>query len=124
MSNLAKSLDVPMPSFTPETRLIGKPLGSRALVRPVLENDITTGGIIIPDVAKNRPEMGVVVAVGPGREVRRGDIVEFMPLNLSVGDLVLFSRYTGIDIEFNGEPMIVLTADDILMVVEEEESDG
>lgn len=112
--------DSPESTFAEKPRLKGLPLGSRILVRPVLENDISPGGIIIPDVAKDKPEMGVIVAVGPGREVVRDGQVELSPVKLSEGDFILFSRYMGIDIKLNDEPMIVLNEDDVLLRVEEE----
>ena len=108
------------PVFAPEARLKGFPLGNRVLVRPMVENDVSPGGIIIPDVAKDRPEMGLIVAVGPGRETVRGGEIELSPMRLSVGDFILFSRYTGIDIKLNGEQMIVISEDDVLLKVEEE----
>lgn len=91
-----------------------KPLADRVVVRP-LEEDITTtsGGIVIPDTAKEKPQLGEVVAVGPGRISDEGKTI---PITVKVGDRVFHSKYGGTIIKYEGAEYIILREDDILAI--------
>jgi chaperonin GroES len=90
-----------------------KPLNDRVLVVRVEEETKTAGGIIIPDTAKEKPQEGNVVAVGPGKRDEKGNRV---PLEVKVGDRVLFSKYAGTEIKVNGVDHIFMREDDILSI--------
>ncbi len=92
-----------------------QPLDDRIAVLP-LEDDIqkTAGGIIIPDTAKEKPQEGEVVAVGPGRIDDNGNRV---PLDVKVGDKVIYSKYGGTEVKFGGDDLLVLSARDVLAVI-------
>ena len=92
-----------------------EPLEDRVIVRP-LEDDVqkTPTGIIIPDTAKEKPQEGEVVAVGPGRIDDNGNRV---PLDIAVGDKVIYSKYGGTEVKYGGEDLLVLSARDVLAVV-------
>ncbi len=92
-----------------------RPLGDRVLVRRVEEEEKTKGGIIIPDTAKEKPQEGEVVAVGPGH---RDDDGKLTPLDVKAGDRVLFSKYGGTEVKVDGEDLIILRESDILGIIE------
>ena len=92
-----------------------RPLHDRVLVRPLEGEDKTAGGIIIPDTAKEKPQQGEVLAVGPGR--RSDDSGELIPLDLSVGDTVVYSKYGGTEITVDGEDLLILQSRDVLAIV-------
>jgi chaperonin GroES len=96
-----------------------KPLHDRVLVRRVAEEQKTKGGIIIPDTAQEKPSEGEVIAVGPGARSEDGKVT---PLDVKVGDRVLFGKYGGTEIKVDGDDMIVLRESDILGIVEGEKS--
>ena len=87
------------------------PLDDRVVVRPSDAEETTAGGIVLPDAAKEKPQRGSVVAVGPGRLLDSG---ERCSLSVSVGDQVLFGKYGGTDIEVDGEDVKILRESDIL----------
>ena len=91
-----------------------KPLNDRVLVTRVEEEQKTAGGIIIPDTAKEKPQEGKVVAVGPGKRDESGKRV---PLEVKKGDRILFSKYAGTEIKVDGEEHIFMREDDILAVL-------
>ena len=92
-----------------------EPLEDRIVVRPLdEETQKTPSGIIIPDTAKEKPQEGEVVAVGPGR-FEDGKRV---PLDIAVGDKVIYSKYGGTEVKYNGEEYLVLSARDVLAVIE------
>jgi len=91
-----------------------RPLRDRIVVRRQDERK-TAGGIVIPDTANEKPMMGVVMAVGPGKTLENGAIQEIV---LKVGDKVLFGKYAGTEIEVNGEQLVVMREDDIMAIVE------
>jgi chaperonin GroES len=93
-----------------------KPLGDRLLVRPVEEEETTASGIVLPDTAKEKPQKGKVLAVGDGRYDEDGD--KRIPLDVSEGDEVLYSKYGGTDIVVDGEDLLVLRESDVLAKVE------
>ena len=91
-----------------------KPLEDRILVQPLEAEQTTASGIVIPDTAKEKPQEGKVLAVGPGRIDDSGNRV---PLDVAVGDVVIFSKYGGTEVKYNGEEYLLLNARDILAVV-------
>ena len=91
-----------------------KPLNDRVIVARVEEEQKTAGGIIIPDTAKEKPQEGVVVAVGPGK---RDDDGKRVPLEVKEGDRILFSKYAGTEIKVDGEEHIFMREDDILGIL-------
>jgi chaperonin GroES len=90
-----------------------KPLEDRIVVQPSEEEETTTSGIVIPDTAKEKPQEGTVVAVGPGR-FEDGSRV---PLDVSVGDKVIYSKYGGTEVKVEGEEYLILSARDVLAVL-------
>ena len=90
-----------------------EPLDDRVVVKPGEEEETTASGIVIPDTAKEKPQEGEVVAVGPGR-FEDGDRV---PMDVKVGDKVLYSKYGGTEVKVKGEEHLVLSARDILAIV-------
>jgi len=93
-----------------------KPLDDRIVVRPNEAETQTASGLVIPDTAKEKPQQGEVLAVGPGkRSETSGDLI---PVDISVGDTVLYSKYGGTEVAVNGEDLLVLNSRDVLAVVE------
>jgi chaperonin GroES len=92
-----------------------KPLGDRVLVRPVEEEQTTASGIVLPDTAKEKPQKGKVLAVGDGRWDEDGE--KRIPLDVTEGDEVLYSKYGGTDIIIEGEDLLVLRESDLLAKV-------
>lgn len=93
-----------------------RPLQDRILVKRLEQEEKTKGGIIIPDTAKEKPAEGKVVAVGTGKMKEDGTLI---PLELKVGDRVLFSKYGGNEIKVDGEDFLIMLQDDVLGVIEE-----
>ena len=91
-----------------------KPLNDRVLVKRIEEVQITKGGIVIPDTAKEKPIEGKVIAVGPGK---MSDAGSRMPLQLKEGDRVLFGKYAGTEIKMDGEEHLMMREEDILAVI-------
>ena len=91
-----------------------KPLEDRIVVRPVAAEQVTASGLVIPDTAKEKPQEAEVIAVGPGRIDDNGNRV---PLDVAVGDKVIFSKYGGTELKFGGEEFLVLSARDVLAIV-------
>lgn len=93
-----------------------KPLGDRVLVKRLEQEEVTKGGIIIPDSAKEKPMKGEVVAVGPGKI---GDDGKHMKMHVEKGNLVLFNKYAGTEIKVETEDLLVMREDDILAIIED-----
>lgn len=93
-----------------------KPLEDRILVQPLDAEQTTASGLVIPDTAKEKPQEGKVLAVGPGRFDDEGE--KRIPLDISVGDVVVYSKYGGTEIKFEGEDYLILSARDVLAVLE------
>lgn len=91
-----------------------KPLEDRIVIKQVEAETTTASGLVIPDTAKEKPQEGEVVAVGPGRIDDNGNRV---PLDISVGDKVIYSKYGGTEVKYGGEDLLVLSARDVLAVV-------
>ena len=92
-----------------------KPLEDRILVQPLDAEQKTQSGLVIPDTAKEKPQEGKVLAVGPGRV---SDAGERVPMDVSEGDIVVYSKYGGTEIKYQGEEYLILSARDVLAVVE------
>jgi chaperonin GroES len=93
-----------------------KPLDDRIVVRPSEAEEKTASGLVIPDTAKEKPQQGEVLAVGPGRRSEQtGDLI---PLDVKVGDTVVYSKYGGTEILDGGEDLLILTARDVLAIVQ------
>jgi chaperonin GroES len=92
-----------------------RPLGDRVLVRRVEEEAKTKGGIIIPDTAKEKPQEGEVLAVGPGARDESGKL---QPLDVKVGDRILFGKWSGTEVKLDGEDLLIMKESDILGVLE------
>jgi chaperonin GroES len=92
-----------------------KPLGSRVVVEPIEQEEITAGGIVLPETAKEKPQQGNVLAVGQGD---RDDEGKRIAMDVSVGDKVLFAKYSGTEIKMDGKKLLILRESDILAIVE------
>jgi chaperonin GroES len=91
-----------------------RPLHDLVLVRRIEEDQKTTGGIIIPDTAKEKPQQGEVVAVGSGA---RGDDNEIIPLDVKKGDKILFGKWSGSEVKIDGEELLIMKESDILGII-------
>jgi chaperonin GroES len=100
--------------MTTATKVAIKPLEDRIVVQAVEAETTTASGLVIPDTAKEKPQEGTVLAVGPGR-FEDGTRV---PLDVKVGDKVLYSKYGGTEVKYSGEEYLVLSARDVLAVIE------
>src|SRR6476659_6260846 len=96
------------------TKVVLKPLEDRIVVQPLEAEQTTASGLVIPDTAKEKPQEGTVLAVGPGRIDDNGNRV---PLDVSEGDVVIFSKYGGTEVKYDGKDLLLLNARDILAVV-------
>jgi chaperonin GroES len=92
-----------------------RPLQDRILVKRVDEEEQTSGGIIIPDSAKEKPQDGLVVAVGPGKVLESGEVSK---PGVKKGDRILFSKYAGTDVNVDGDEHIIIREDDVLAIFE------
>ena len=92
-----------------------KPLDDRIVVRPNEAETQTASGLVIPDTAKEKPQQGEVLAVGPGKRAESSG--ELIPLDVSVGDKVLYSKYGGTEVAVDGEDLLVLNSRDVLAIV-------
>ena len=92
-----------------------KPLGSRVVVEPLGQEEVTAGGIVLPDTAKEKPQKGTVLSVGPGD---RDDTGKYIPMDVKVGDVVLFAKYGGTEIKIEGKKLLILRESDLLAIVE------
>lgn len=91
-----------------------RPLHDRVAVQPIEKEEKTTGGIIIPDTAKEKPIQGKIVAVGSGFKNDKGDIT---PLDVKVGDIVLYAKWGGTEVEIDGQKMIIMKESDIMGII-------
>ncbi len=92
-----------------------KPLGNRVVVEPIEQEDITAGGIVLPETAKEKPQKGKVLSIGPGD---RDDEGKRIPMDLSVGDTVLYAKYSGTEIKLDGKKLLILRENDVLAIVQ------
>jgi chaperonin GroES len=93
-----------------------RPLGDRLVVEPIEQEERTAGGIILPETAKEKPQEGKVLAAGPGRRDEDGD---YIPMDVKVGDRVLYAKYAGTEVKLEGKKLLILKESDVLAVVEE-----
>ena len=91
------------------------PLSDKIVLKPIVQEEVLSSGIVIPDTAKEKPNQGEVIAVGPGRRTDDGNIV---PMDVAVGDRVLYAKYTGQEIKVENEEYIVLAERDLLCKLE------
>jgi chaperonin GroES len=91
-----------------------KPLGSRVVVEPLEENETTPGGIILPDTAKEKPQKGTILSIGPGDRDEDGKRI---PMDVKVGDTVLFQKYGGTEIKIDGKKLLILRESDLLAII-------
>jgi chaperonin GroES len=91
-----------------------KPLGNRVVVEPIEQEETTTSGIVLPETAKEKPQKGKVLAVGPGDRDEDGKRI---PLDVSEGDTVLFAKYSGTEIKLDGKKLLILRESDLLAIV-------
>ncbi|HEY3473165.1 MAG TPA: co-chaperone GroES [Anaerolineales bacterium] len=92
-----------------------KPLGGRVIVEPIEQEDMTAGGIILPETAKEKPQEGKILAAGPGERDEDG---ERIPMEVQVGDKVLYAKYSGTEVKMDGKKLLILRESDILAVLE------
>ena len=90
-----------------------KPLADRILVKPLAREEMTKGGIYLPDTVKDKPQEGTVIAVGAGKRNDKGEII---PMEVEVGDVVIYSKYGGTEIKEDGEELMILRESDVLAV--------
>jgi len=92
-----------------------KPLGSRVVIEPIELEDVTAGGIVLPETAKEKPQRGKVLSIGAGD---RNDKGERIAMDVQVGDVVLFAKYGGTEIKVDGKKLLILRESEILAIVE------
>ncbi len=92
-----------------------KPLGNRVVVEPVEQDEVTPGGIVLPETAKEKPQKGKVLSVGPGE---RDDNGKYIPMDVKAGDTVLYAKYSGTEIKLEGKKLLILRETDLLAIVE------
>jgi chaperonin GroES len=92
-----------------------KPLGGRVLIEPIEQEEVTAGGIVLPETAKEKPQQGKVLATGPGdRNEKTGDRIA---MDVKVGDTVLFAKYSGTEVKMDGKKLLILRESDLLGIV-------
>ena len=92
-----------------------KPLGDRVVVEPVEQDEVTAGGIVLPETAKEKPQQGNVVAAGPGARDEDGKHIE---MDVKVGDKVLYAKYAGTEFKMDGKKLLILRESDLLAIIE------
>jgi len=95
-------------------KLSFKPLGGRVLVEPIEQEEITAGGIVLPETAKEKPQQGKVLAAGPGD---RNDKGERVAMDVKVGDVILFAKYSGTEVKIEGKKLLIMRESDLLGIV-------
>lgn len=93
-----------------------KPLGNRMVVEPLEAEEVTAGGIVLPETAKEKPQKGLVISIGPGERDDKGKRIE---MDVAAGDTVLFAKYAGTEIKLDGKKLLILKESDILAIVEQ-----
>jgi chaperonin GroES len=92
-----------------------KPLADRMVVEPKEQEEVTASGLVLPETAKEKPQQGTVLSIGPGR---RDDDGNRVPMDVAVGDSVLYAKYAGTEIKIDGKKLLILKESDILAIVE------
>jgi len=93
-----------------------KPLGSRVVVEPIESEEVTAGGIVLPETAKEKPQKGKILSIGPGE---RDDDGKRIPMDVKAGDTVLFAKYAGTEIKINNKKLLILKESDVLAILDE-----
>ncbi|RJQ45158.1 MAG: co-chaperone GroES [Anaerolineaceae bacterium] len=93
-----------------------KPLGSRLVVEPIEREDVTASGIVLPETAKEKPQKGTVLSIGPGDRDEKG---ERIPMDVKEGDTILFAKYSGTEIKIDDKKLLILKESDVLAIVKE-----
>ena len=96
------------------TKVDIKPLGDRVVIEAVEQAPTSAGGVILPDTAKEKPQEGIILAVGPGRKTDKGELI---PIELKAGDKVIYSKYSGSEIKLDGTEYLIISEKDVLAVV-------
>ena len=92
-----------------------KPLGSRVVIEPLEQEEVTAGGIVLPETAKEKPQQGLVLSIGPGDRDESGKRIA---MDVATGDKVLFAKYSGTEIKLDGKKLLIMRESDILAIVE------
>ena len=92
-----------------------KPLGNRLVVEPLEAEEVTAGGIVLPETAKEKPQKGTVLSIGPGERDDKGKRIE---MDVQKGDTVLYAKYAGTEIKVDGKKLLILKENDILAIIE------
>ncbi len=92
-----------------------KPLGSRVVIEPIEQEEITAGGIVLPETAKEKPQKGTVLAIGPGDRDEDGKRIA---MDVKAGDIVLFAKYSGTEIKLDSKKLLILRESDLLAIIE------
>jgi chaperonin GroES len=92
-----------------------KPLGDRVVIEPIEQEEITAGGIVLPDTAKEKPQRGTILSVGPGARDETGKRVA---LDVQAGDVVLYAKYAGTEFKVDGKKLLILKESDLLAIIE------
>ena len=95
-------------------KLSFKPLGGRVLIEPIEQEEVTAGGIVLPETAKEKPQQGKVLAAGPGDRNDKGDRVA---MDVKAGDVVLFAKYSGTEVKMEGKKLLIMRESDLLGIV-------
>ena len=93
-----------------------KPLGDRMVIKPIEQEETTASGLVLPETAKEKPQQGNVLAIGPGRRDDDGKRIE---MDVAVDDVVLYAKYAGTEIKIDGEKLLILKESDILAILED-----
>jgi chaperonin GroES len=93
-----------------------RPMGDRVVIRPAAREETTKSGIVLPDTSKEKPQRGEVIAAGPGRVSDEGKKI---PMEVKVGDTVLFAKYAGTEFKLDDDELLILSEKDVLAIVEE-----
>ncbi len=96
-------------------KLSFKPLGGRVLVEPIEQEEVTAGGIVLPETAKEKPQQGKILAAGPGD---RDDEGKRIPMDVKVGDTVLFAKYSGTEVKMDGKKLLIMRESDLLGILD------
>ena len=102
------------PKTKTKTNINFRPTEDRVLIRPNEAEETTSGGIILPDTAKEKPQRGTIIAVGPGKILKDG---KRAPLSVKIGDEALYGKYSGTEVDFGGERLVVFRETDLLAIV-------
>jgi chaperonin GroES len=96
--------------------MVLKPLGNRVVIEPFEQEEVTSGGIVLPETAKEKPQKGTVLSIGPGD---RDDEGKRIPMDVKKGDTVLFAKYAGTEIKVEGKKLLIMRESDLLAIVDE-----